>query len=185
MVANAGMSVTCERCGESFHVPPERLRRKNKPRFCSWTCRVTTNDPAYFWARVDIRGPDECWPWKQSDGDYGFCAFEGKPRAVHKVAFRLTHGYWPPYLRHSCDNPPCCNPAHLLEGTHRDNMDDMVERRRRARGEASPQAKLTEADVRAIRVDSRSTREIAKAYSLTSSSHVSRIRSRKNWKHVE
>jgi hypothetical protein len=48
-------------------------------------------------------------------------------------------------IRHTCDNPPCCNPAHLLNGTTADNMRDMV-RRRRHGGE-----KLTPDDVRRIR----------------------------------
>jgi hypothetical protein len=32
--------------------------------------------------------------------------------------------------RHTCDNPPCINPDHLLEGTHADNSMDRVLRGR-------------------------------------------------------
>lgn len=32
--------------------------------------------------------------------------------------------------RHTCDNPQCCNPDHLLIGTHQQNYDDMVSRGR-------------------------------------------------------
>jgi HNH endonuclease len=129
------MSVACERCGTSFHVKPSRMRRYNT-RFCSRACRAVSNDPAHFWARIDIRGPDECWPWKagkrmSAEGrNYGVAFFEGRHEQAHRVAFRLTHGYWPSNGRHSCDNPPCCNPAHILDGTHADNMNDKVARGR-------------------------------------------------------
>jgi hypothetical protein len=53
--------------------------------------------------------------------------------------------------RHTCDNPPCCNPAHLLWGTHRDNKIDSIERGRAAlsnfhvkRGETNGRSKLTD-----------------------------------------
>jgi len=31
---------------------------------------------------------------------------------------------------HRCDNPPCCNPAHLYVGTRKQNIADAVERKR-------------------------------------------------------
>src|SRR5260221_11410569 len=33
-------------------------------------------------------------------------------------------------LRHKCDVPLCCNPAHLIPGTAAQNSDDMVSRKR-------------------------------------------------------
>lgn len=52
-------------------------------------------------------------------------------------------------VRHECDNPGCVNPAHLLLGTHQDNMDDKVRRGRvPARG---TNTKLTAEEVQWIR----------------------------------
>jgi len=66
---------------------------------------------------------------------------------AHRLAWELWVGPIPDGLqvRHTCDNPPCCNPAHLLLGTQADNARDMVKRRR------SGVEKLTPDDVRAIR----------------------------------
>jgi HNH endonuclease len=49
-----------------------------------------------------------------------------------KVAYELTFGAVPDGLvvRHTCDRPDCCNPAHLIAGTKRDNFRDMEQRRR-------------------------------------------------------
>jgi hypothetical protein len=58
-------------------------------------------------------------------------------------------------VRHTCDNPPCCNPAHLLVGTHADNTQDAVERGRIAREFAKPNTILSDADVRTIRSEYR------------------------------
>lgn len=183
-------SKICENCGESFAPTPGHYgKRWAAAQFCSRACDRAFHRPTpeSFWARVDKRGPDECWPWKGkrfSEHGYGEVWFEGASRRAHRVAFRLTHGYYPPYTRHSCDNYPCCNPAHLLEGTHAENMADKVERDRQPKGETSPNARLTVADILAIRRDERGHRRVAKDFGLNPG-HVSRIRARKLWRHVQ
>lgn len=75
-------------------------------------------------ARVTIT-PSGCWEWngKRSQG-YGVTAEYGKEIKAHRVAFKIRHGRYPEYTRHTCNNPPCCNPDHLKEGTHAENMQD-------------------------------------------------------------
>lgn len=88
--------------------------------------------PLAFWYCVDkSAGEDKCWPWTgQTSGGYGICGREG----AHRIAYRFEHGNIPKgmLVRHSCDNPICVNPAHLLMGTVQDNTNDMLERQRHA-----------------------------------------------------
>lgn len=113
------------------------MKRGPKPR--DWKER--------FWEKVDQRGVDDCWPWKAgcSGGGYGwFTLPDAKQTVAHRVAFFLTHGRWPePQALHSCDNPPCCNPRHLFEGTQTDNMRDASQKGRMRTGEGHPNSKLT------------------------------------------
>lgn len=82
-----------------------------------------------FWALVDIRGKDECWPWRGSTNNgYGWF---GVTTGVQEIASRFalaTTGVELGELDalHSCDNRPCCNPGHLRPGTHSENMLDCV-----------------------------------------------------------
>ena len=75
-----------------------------------------------LWAKVQKGGPDECWPWlgARTSGDsassYGRIRDEdGLEIPVHYAVWWETHGPLPPYhrIRHTCDDPFCCNPAHL------------------------------------------------------------------------
>lgn len=50
------------------------------------------------------------------------------PRCV----YFLTHGVWPTVARHTCDNPPCCNPLHIIDGDTRANALDASDRGRQA-----------------------------------------------------
>jgi hypothetical protein len=83
-----------------------------------------------FWSKVDRRGAEDCWPWTaRRDGcGYGTFKVDGKTVRASRQAWALTHGDLGAGQRvcHSCDNPPCCNPAHLWAGTQKDNVLDMV-----------------------------------------------------------
>lgn len=79
--------------------------------------------------------PDECWEWtKAKNKGYGMISIEkSKLRGAHIVAWEVANGKPLPdgeIIRHTCDNPPCTNPAHLVVGTHADNARDMVDRGR-------------------------------------------------------
>jgi hypothetical protein len=105
-----------------------------------------------FWARVE-KTEGGCWPWlsKLSDRGYGLVKVDKKWVRAHRVAWRLTHGEHPAQLLvcHHCDNPRCCNPAHLFLGTHAANHADMVAKGRRR--SKSGTVKLTAEQVIAAR----------------------------------
>lgn len=164
-------------------------------------------DPvARFWSKVDQSGaPDSCWPWVggRTTAGYGSVQWDGGVQYAHRIAWRLTAGPIPAsiFVCHRCDNPPCCNPAHLFLGTHADNMVDKVAKGRVARGEASGprrhpermahgathwRVKLTEADVLAIRERAASCetrRSLATAFGVHESC-INKIIRREAWAHV-
>src|SRR5689334_3346338 len=84
--------------------------------------------PKQFWDRVAKLGNSECWPWKLAcnPAGYGLVNYDGRCRLAHRIAWLFTHGNLPSdkHICHHCDNPPCCNPAHLFCGTDKDNMAD-------------------------------------------------------------
>lgn len=132
-----------------------------------------------FWGSVDCTStPDGCWPFTGtvSEDGYGQIQFNGRQRMVHHIALELAGWIIPcEWLEtlHLCDNPPCCNPAHLRIGTKHDNVADKVSKGRQARGERNGRAVLDPdkaAEIRALYlrgVRGRSIRALAERFSVS------------------
>ena len=125
-----------------------------------------TNKPNDVFKHIDIRGDDDCWPWKgklnAKDGRPYFTV-AGKRRAAYIIVLELHTGQKAQKNKmaiHSCDNPICCNPFHLSWGTHQDNMNDMKDRERHGIPKTVLRAILK------LRKEGRTQAEIAKLYGL-------------------
>jgi hypothetical protein len=89
--------------------------------------------------RVDRSGgASACWPWTGGLMTNGYgqtrVKMEGRWRGAgaHQVAYYLNTGRWERkadgrLVRHRCHHRPCCNPFHLVGGTHQDNAWDRVD----------------------------------------------------------
>lgn len=155
-----------------------------------------------FWSKVDKTpglGPrGDCWEWTGGRLSAGYGTFwvkeRGSNRGAHVVGWELQYGPVPAGqdVLHRCDNPPCVR--HLFLGTQADNMADMQAKGRAqypgpntpARGPAKPNAKLTEADVVAIRLllaEGVRQSEIGRRFGVTHGA-ISRIRRGLNWSYL-
>lgn len=147
-----------------------------------------------FWRRVDVRGADECWPWRGSLNGKGYGRFKeaGTAYQAHREALRPATGVdirgW--MVCHACDNPPCCNPKHLWRGTALDNNRDRIAKGRTVTadqaGEANGNRRLREADVDEIRFALRrgaTNTALGERYGVTHS-QISNIRRGLSWTHV-
>ncbi len=153
-------------------------------------------DPApRFWAKVDMRGEDECWPWRaavrRSDQGYGAFWLDGRHQPANRVALILSGVDMSDGMEacHRCDNPACCNPKHLFPGTRKTNNDDKVAKGRHVHGERVHTAKLTEEQVAFIRAQRPAGgklpngrgQELAKQFGVRVS-HVSDILAGRCWR---
>lgn len=79
-------------------------------------------------AYVQRGEPDECWEWMgtRDHRGYGESRINRKRHAAHRMAWEAVNGPVPEGMGvlHRCDNPPCCNPAHLFVGDQVANMRD-------------------------------------------------------------
>ena len=133
---------------------------------------------ARFWAKVNVRGPDDCWEWTaqaRHNGGYGkMSAGRGIILRAHRLSWNLHHGPIPDgmCICHRCDNPSCCNPAHLFLGTHLENVHDMwAKDRGRAppvqSGETHPMATIPDSELPAIRVSKETHSALGRKYGVS------------------
>lgn len=150
---------------------------------------MKANTPADVWIRVAKGEPDACWPWLGGfAGRYGQLSVGGRRQQAHRVAFHDATGIDPgdKCVCHRCDNPPCCNPAHLFLGTVRENTRDAMRKGRLAVGERSARSTLTTAAVLAIRLrHAAGTRmcDLAREFGTTPT-NIRFIVQRRTWRHV-
>lgn len=149
-------------------------------------------DAEKFWALVDRRSKKECWLWQ---GAKRTCNTEYTPMtygtfgsvSAHRIAWILSNGRQAQpgnVIRHSCDNPLCCNPAHLSEGTRADNQRDMQVRLRSGIiGEKNPKAKLTPAQVLEIRASSEGDTALGRRYGVHAST-IYMIKVGRKWRNL-
>lgn len=119
---------------------------------------------------------------------------DGYPRAswkgnsngkVHRIVYSLVHpleDITGKVIRHTCDNPKCINPDHLLSGTNADNMKDRDSRFRHGA------AKITPAQVLEIRDMFKQNPKlkspvVAAQYGISHKTVLS-IKHGKHWKHL-
>lgn len=207
------VEVQCAGCGIYFTKPTYKFnatQRRGSNHYCSKSCRSktiasrqhkTTIDD--FLSQIDKtpgQGPNgDCWVWtgKVDRDGYGLTPYgrdknvpgrKGSQKA-HRVSFELVKGKISSgfEILHSCDTPSCCNPAHLSEGTHLENIADCTAKGRNPRGERVHLAKISKEKAEEVLIHSLaglSTIEIVKALGVTYSI-VDKIKSRTNWKDLE
>lgn len=106
--------------------------------------------PDRFWQKVTIGPIDTCWKWEASRDVDGYGRFQ-EPTPTGQRSIRAhrwiieqlvgRHLNADEVVMHSCDNPPCVNPAHLSVGTCLDNNADKVSKGRHAKLWGTPLAR--------------------------------------------
>lgn len=147
---------------------------------------------AYLEARSEPELNSGCrlWTGAPGAGGYGVATWDGQNWKAHRFSWTVHNGTIPDGLNvlHSCDTPPCINPAHLFLGTQQDNIADMVAKDRQRGiqrfGADSPVAVLTEHSVWVIRnvldIGGITQREVARLWHVSPMT-ISRIARDISW----
>ncbi len=128
-----------------------------------------------------------CWLWVGTWNQRGYGTVRRGHHGIlaHRLSWELHNGPIPKGLCvcHKCDTPACVNHKHLFLGTQKDNFDDCYNKKRHQHGEKHCRAKLKEADVIAIRHDSRPMTVLAATFHVSPNT-ISAIRHNRSWKHL-
>ena len=115
----------------------------------------------------------DCWLWIGARGglpprQYGKFNHSGTTKSAHRFSWEIHNGSIPRGMCvcHKCDVPLCVNPDHLFVGSHKDNMQDMLQK-----GRKNPYRHLTDDDKKVImkmtKVKNRNITKIAKQFNVS------------------
>lgn len=154
----------CDHCGAVFE-KDKRLDWKqwSARKYCSQDCTGKAATILNAARRPSIRQQfeagfvvsDGCWEWNGTIDGYGYGVLDNNRRRYRAHVLALEYDGRPvlsgQLACHHCDNPRCVRPSHLYPGTPLENVNDAVSRDRIAYGVRNWNAKLTPADVQAMR----------------------------------
>lgn len=129
------------------------------------------------------------WPYRRTRAGYGVVTVDGQVTTAHRAVLMLHAGPPPdasmqaahaPFI---CSDRACVNPAHLRWATVTSNAQDRIIEGTQPRGANQGGAKLTDAQVLAIRADQRPAAAIAHAYGVSKGT-ITDIWRRRNWRHL-
>ena len=130
-----------------------------------------------------------CWLWTGHllTGGYGQISLFGRRGesmiAAHRASWMIHKGDIPlgMWVLHHCDVRCCVNPNHLFIGTRRDNVDDMLKKKRQAMHERSGMAKLTKDAALEIRSSTLTRTELANKFGVNKAS-IENVIHKRTWK---
>lgn len=138
---------------------------------------------------VNDNGCFNCTSHNKNEDGYPIVGFRKKQWLMNRFVYTEMFGEIPEnmVIRHTCDNPACINPEHLIIGTVQDNNQDMIERDRHVKGSRCWSAKLDENEVVKIKMmirDGHRNKNIASKFGVDHRI-ISNIRHGRRWKHVK
>lgn len=135
-----------------------------------------------FWNRLDKGGEGGCWTFIGARDVRGYGRINREyfgESLAHRYAWRIANPgkEMPEAVMHDCDNPPCCNPAHLIAGTRLENNQQAWSRGLHPRGESHWRTRLSDDEIREIRERvslGEKQSDLAREYDC-SQSHISKV----------
>ncbi len=163
------------------------LRNEKSSNRCK-TLNLVTDKKQYILDNIEQDESTGCWNWTGSMfvNGYARTGIKGCKGRAYRLSYqefkREIHGN--NLIRHKCDNPRCVNPEHLIQGSHQDNMNDMINRGRSCKGGKHHRAKLTRKQVIEIRSRCSESRvSLGKEFNVSDCT-IRDIIKRRSWKHA-
>lgn len=136
---------------------------------------------ARFWSKVKVihhSKSKQCWDWQggKLKNGYGMASLsDGKcgTMLAHRYVASLREDIEGKVVMHTCDNPSCVRPDHLVVGTWSENSVDSIKKNRW-------QQVLTETAVEDIRTKQISQKAYGKKYGITEG-HVGAVQRGDSW----